>query len=92
MFSALVDFIYMGVPNAGPFNKTIGVMWQKYYPSERNMILLTEPQLPGLSLQLKNVRARQCAFWEKQGFVFPVQIEPLTKAGKSTKAGKTFKV
>ena len=43
MFSALVDFIYTGDPNAGPFNKTIGVMWQKYYPSERNMILLTEP-------------------------------------------------
>ena len=73
MFSALVDFIHTGDPNAGPFNKTIGTMWKKYSPSERNMILLTEPQLPGLAFHLTGVRARQCAFWEKQGFIFPVQ-------------------
>ena len=33
----------------------------------------TEPQLPGLPEQLKGVRAQQCAFWEKRGFIFPDQ-------------------
>lgn len=79
MFSALVDFIYTGNPNVGPFNKTLGVAWNKYYPYDRNMVLLAEPQISGLPLQLKGVRARQCEFWEKQGFVFPNKIEPTKK-------------
>lgn len=70
MFSALADFIYTGDPNAGPFNSTVGTTWKEYNPSERNMILLTEPQLPGLPEQVKGVRAPQCTFWEKRGFIF----------------------
>lgn len=79
MFSALVDFIYTGDPNTGPFSNTLGASWEKYDPAKRNMILLTEPSFPGLTPQLKGVRARQCAFWERLGFVFPVPLKPTKK-------------
>ena len=68
MFSALIDFIFTGDPNTGPFSASVGTEWEKYDPIKRNMINLSEPEVP--NPHAENVRESQCKFWEKHDFVF----------------------
>jgi hypothetical protein len=82
MFSALVDFIFTGNPNSGPFNQTLGTSWEKYDPVKRNMIHLSEPEVQQPHVQ--GVRESQCKFWENFQFVFPESMMTSTKSSSSS--------